>query len=318
MSVLYLTEEDVRSLLTPRLALEAVEESFRQLADHRAMNVPRRRAKAAGITLHTLSAAADYLQMVGCKVYTTTRTAAQFRVLLFDGASGELVAMVEADLLGQLRTAATTAVAIQWMADMGASELGLFGTGLQARSQLVAACEARTIHRAFVYSRKESRREAFADEMSAELNIEVVPVDRPQEAAEDLPIVITATTSAEPVFDGRDLSEGALVCAVGSNWLSKAEIDTHTIRRADNIVCDSIEACRLESGDFVAALEAGVFDWGRAVELADVVAGTAVGRSRRESVCLFDSVGLALEDVALATKAVDLARARGVGRTLPI
>jgi len=113
------------------------------------------------------------------------------------------------------------------------------------------------------------------------------------------------------------LAEGALVCAVGSNWLTRAELDTHVIRRADNIVCDSIKACQHEAGDFQPALESGVFAWSRAVELADVVAGRAVGRSSRDSIGLFKSVGLAIEDVALGGKLVELARAQGVGRELP-
>ena len=108
--------------------------------------------------------------------------------------------------------------------------------------------------------------------MSAKLDIEITPVDRPREAADDLPIVVTATNSSSPVFDGNDLAEGTLVCAVGSNWLQRAEIDTHTIRRADNVVCDSVEACQREAGDFAAAIGE------RHLRL---VAGRRFGRRRR-------------------------------------
>jgi len=153
--------------------------------------------------------------------------------------------------------------------------------------------------------------------MSAQLGIEVRPVDRPQDAAEELPIVVTATTSREPVFDGNCLAEGALVCAVGSNWLNRAEIDTTVVRRADNIVCDSIKACQQEAGDFVDALEKGVFDWARSVELADVLAGRATGRNNRDSIVLFKSVGIALEDLALGAQLLERARQQGVGTELP-
>jgi ornithine cyclodeaminase/alanine dehydrogenase-like protein (mu-crystallin family) len=316
MPALFLTESDVRGLLDMRLAIEVVEEAFRQIADRKAVNVPRVRAKGAGVVLHTISAAADYLGLVGWKAYATARGGARFHVGLYDSRSAELVALIEADRLGQLRTAATTAVAIEWMANMDASELGLFGAGHQAETQLEAATLARPIKQAFVYSRTEERRIEFAERISQQFGISVVPVDRPQEAAEELPIVITATSSVEPLFDGNSLAEGTLVCAVGSNWLTKAEIDVNVVRRADNIVCDSVEACRHEAGDFVAALESGVFDWSRAVELADVVSGNAVGRSTRESVALFKSVGLAIEDVALGGKLLDLARAKGIGREL--
>lgn len=316
MPALYLTEADVEQLLDIELAIEVCEEAFRRLAAGEAHNIPRERAQAPGIILHSMSAAAAYLGLVGWKCYTTTRSGALFHVGLYD-TSGALVALIEADRLGQLRTGATTGVAVEAMADRQATEMGLFGSGWQAQSQLAAVARVRSIRVAYVYSRNEKKRNDFAELMSSRLGIEVRAVDRPQEAAEDLPIVVTATTSREPVFDGTWLAEGTLVCAVGSNWTTKAEIDCNVIRRADNIVCDSVKACQAEGGDFVDALEKGVFDWSRAVDLADVVTGRATGRNTRESIALFKSVGLALEDVALGGKLLELARAKGVGRELP-
>ena len=257
MAALYLTERDIRELLDMRTAIEVLEETFRQLADKKATNVPRVRAKATGIVLHSMSAAAEYLGLVGWKCYTTTHGGARFHVGLYDAASGELVALIEADRLGQLRTGATTGVAVESMADMSAAEMGLFGAGHQAETQLEAVAQVRQLRTAFVYSRNPARRNDFATRMSGRLGIEVIPVDRPQEAAEELPVVVTATTSTEPVFNGNDLAEGALVCAVGSNWPQKSEIDADVIRRADNIVCDSVEACRLEAGDFRDCARAG-------------------------------------------------------------
>jgi alanine dehydrogenase len=318
MGALYLTEGDVQQLLEMRTAIDLVEEAFRQLAAGQAVNVPRSRAVAPQIILHTMSAAAPYLNLVGWKCYTTTRQGARFHVGIYDGETGNLAALIEADWLGRLRTGATTAVAAEWMALADVSEAGVFGTGRQAQSQLEAIVAVRPIKRVFVYSRSEERRRTFADKMSKRLNIDVLPVDRPQEAAEELPLVITATTSHEPIFDGSGLAEGTLVCAVGSNWINRAEIDSTVIRRADNIVCDSIEGCRREAGDFVDALEKGIFDWSRAVELADVVAGRAVGRSRPESIALFKSVGLAIEDLALAAEAFRLARVNKLGVELPV
>ena len=318
MPVLYLNEHDVRDLLDMRTAIDVVEEAFRQLANQKAMNVPRVRAKSPGIVLHAMSAAAEYLGLVGWKCYTTTREGAQFHVGLYDAASGQLAALIEADRLGQLRTGATTGVAAEWMADMAATELGLFGTGHQAETQLEAVAQVRELTTAFVYSRNPARRADFAVRMAEHVGCEVIPVDRPQEAAEDLPIVVTATTAIDPVFNGNDLAEGALVCAVGSNWPHKAEIDSDVIRRADNIVCDSVEACQLEAGDFRDALERGIFSWPKAVELADVISGREVGRSNNDSVVLFKSVGLAIEDVALGGKLLALARENGVGRELKL
>lgn len=318
MTTLYLTEADVGHLLDIRTAIDVVEDAFRHWAAGQVENVPRHRAAAPGVVLHTMSASAAYAGFVGWKCYATTRRSALFHVGLYDAETGQLAALIEADFLGQLRTGATTAVAAEWMAPRDATEVGLFGAGKQARTQLAAIAAVRPLKRAFVYSRDEARRAAFAEEMSERLNLEVLPVDRPQGASEELPMVITATSSATPVFDGGGLAEGALVCAVGSNWLNRAEIDATVIRRADNIVCDSVEACRHEAGDFRDALQRGLFDWSRAVNLADVVTGRATGRNSRESICLFKSVGLAIEDVALGAKLLQLAKANGVGAELAL
>lgn len=317
MPAVYLSEADVEKLLNLKTSIDVVEECFRRKGAGEAENVPRVRAHSPGIVLHTMSAAATYLGVVGWKAYTTTRAGAKFHIGLYESHEGQLIALIEADKLGQLRTGATTGVAVQWMADLEATEVGLFGAGWQARTQLAAVAAVRPIKVAYVYSRHDEAREKFAEEMSRELNIDVRPVDRPQEACEDLPIVVTATTSRDPVFDGNDLAEGTLVCAIGSNWPNRAEIDANVIRRADNIVCDSVKACKVEAGDFCDALEKGIFDWSRAVDLADVVTGHAVGRSNRDSITLFKSVGLAIEDIALGSKLLALAKEQGLGKELP-
>lgn len=318
MGALYLREQDVDVLLDMRTTIEAVEEALRNLASGGAVNVPRQRAIGQGAIMHTMSAAAPYLGLLGFKAYSTTREHARFLVGIADQATSELVALIEADRLGQLRTGATTGVAVGSLARDDAAEVGLFGSGHQAATQLEAVCAVRPIKEAFVYSRQHDRRERFASEMSVRLGIEVTPVDRPQEAAEELPIVVTATNSREPVFDGSGLAEGTLVCAIGSNWPNRAELDSVAVRRADNIVCDNVECCRLEAGDFNDAIDKGLFDWRQAVNLSDVLTGRAVGRNNRQSVVIFKSVGMAIEDLAAGAKVLALARERGLGIELPV
>ncbi len=253
-----------------------------------------------------MSAAADYLQTVGWKCYTTTRTGARFHVGLYDQQTGELTALIEANRLGQLRTGATTGVAAQWMANPEAAELGLFGAGWQAESQLEAVHHARPLRRVSVYCRDAKRRDAFADRMSQRLDIDVRPAEEPRQAVEGQPMVVTATTSTTPVFAGEWLDGAAFVAAVGSNWLNKAEIDVTTVRRAGHIVCDDIASCQQEAGDFSQAFQQRVFDWPQAVALADVVSNRHPGRKDRHEITLFKSVGMAIEDVALGVKAVEL------------
>lgn len=317
MPALYLTEEDVRELLDMEIAIEVVEEAFRHLADGTAVNVPRMRARAPGMCLHTMSATAEYLGTAGWKAYTTTKEGARFHVGLYSIATGEPTAVIEANFLGQLRTGAASGVATEYMARPDAKVVGLFGAGLQARTQLKAVCTVRRIELVEVYSRDEERCRLFCEQMSELCGTRVVPSRTPDAVATEKDIVICATASRAPLFEGRVLDEGTHLNVIGSNYLNKAEIDVATVRRADTIVCDSIEQCKLEAGDFVQALEDGAVDWSNMRELADVVSDRETGRKTPECITLFKSVGLALEDVALGTKLVELAIKEGMGQPLP-
>ena len=317
MSVLYLTEEDVRELLDMETAIEVVEEAFRQLGQGRAENVPRGRAKADGVMLHTMCAAAEYLQMAAWKCYTTTADGPRFHVGLYD-ATGRMQALIEADFLGQLRTGAASGVATEYMARPDAKVVGLFGAGVQARTQLKAVCTVRRIERVEVYCRDGDGRHDFADEIAEYCAVEVIPVAIPDEVAAEKDIIITATTSRTPVFDGKVIEEGTHLNVIGSNFRNKAEIDVDTVRRADVIVCDSIEQCKAEAGDFSLSLEEGITDWRLMHELSDVVLGKDTGRPLPESITLFKSVGLALEDLAVGAKVLELAREARLGIELPI
>lgn len=305
MNFRYLTESEVSQALTMPVAIEAMRGAFQALSEGTAHDVPRVRARAKGIVLHSMCAAADYLGLVGWKQYTTSRNGARFLVGLYSQESGELVALIEADRLGQLRTGAVTGLAVDLLAAADVRQIGLFGTGWQAQSQLEAVAAVRPLQRVCCFSRREEKRREFAKRMSDRISVEVVPVSAPREVVEEMPVVITATSSREPVFDGNWLDEGSLVCAVGSNWLNKAEIDVTTIRRAGAIVCDSLDSCKNEAGDFVPAIESGDFDWSRAVNLADVVAGKSPVTLGRETITIFKSVGMAIEDVALGAVLIE-------------
>jgi ornithine cyclodeaminase/alanine dehydrogenase-like protein (mu-crystallin family) len=298
-------------------SIAVIEKAFQALAEGTVDNVPRRRARSPGIMLHLMSAAAEYLGKVGWKAYTTTREGSRFHVGLYDAETGEMEALIEANYLGQLRTGAASGVATEFMARPDSRIVGLLGSGLQARTQLKAVCTVRQIDRVEVYSRNAERCVRFAEEMTEYCLAKVVPVHSPDAAAAEKDIVICATSSKTPVFDGRVLEPGTHLNVVGSNHLGKAEIDVGTVQQAYHIVCDSVEACKLEAGDFADALDQGVTDWRSMHDLANVVAGRRTGRATPEDVPLFKSVGLAIEDVALATKILERARAEGLGTELP-
>jgi ornithine cyclodeaminase/alanine dehydrogenase-like protein (mu-crystallin family) len=316
MSVLLLTEDEVRQLLTMEMALEAVEQALRKMGLDEAVNIPRSRAQTDHAMLHVLSAAAKTLGVMGLKAYSTSRKGAQFHVALYDGKSGALLALIQADYLGQVRTGAASGVATQYMARPDATEVGLFGTGKQARTQLLAACKVRKVTRVQVYSPDDDHRRVFAEEMSQQCGVEVIPVPRPEMAAEDKDIIITATTSREPVLNGNWLAEGTHINAVGSNFLGKSELDIVTVRQADIVVVDSKDQARLEAGDFAQALEDGSLHWSDVHELGQVIVGRYAGRARAQDITLFKSLGIGLEDVAVAARVYNRAKEVGVGRVI--
>lgn len=316
MPILYLTEAEVARVLTMDLALETTAAAFRKLALDEAENAPRQRVRTDQLMLHVLPAAAKTLGAIGFKAYTTSKSGAQFHVTLFDPKQGGITAMVEADLLGQFRTGAASGIATKKLARADASTVGLFGTGKQARTQLLAVCKVRPIKKVHVYGRDAERRKAFATQLSQETGVEVVPVEAPEVAAKGLDIVITATSAREPVLFGEWVTEGQHLNLIGSNFLSKTESDVEVFRRAQVVTVDSKEQAKLEAGDFVEPIKAGALQWSDVLEFAPLLVGKYPGREAPRDVTLFKSLGLGIEDIALAVRVVELARKEGLGREL--
>ena len=307
---LYLTEDEVAGLLSPADALEAVEGSFRRLAAGEVENVPRRRTRWEGGFLAVMWAVDQKLGLAGLKSYAAGHEGASFVVLLFDLEGTKPVAVIEADKLGQLRTGAASGVAARHLARAGASSLGVIGCGWQARSQVACIREALPgIDRVVAYCRTEERLREFCGETGAEAG------ESPSDpAAQD--VVVTVTTSRDPVLRGEWLRPGALVCAVGANDPRRRELDNVVLERAAFVCCDSVENSKRESGDLIEPVEAGVLDWLEVHELQEVVAGQLPGRQADEDIVVFKSNGLAAWDVAIGSVALERARAEGVGREL--
>jgi ornithine cyclodeaminase/alanine dehydrogenase-like protein (mu-crystallin family) len=315
MSILLLNENEVRQLLTMEMALEAVEAGFRKQGLDEAQNVPRTRCQTDHAMLHVLSGAAKTLGVMGYKAYTTSKQGAQFHVGIFDGKSGALTAILQADYLGQVRTGAASGIATKYLARPESAEVGLYGAGKQAAQQLVAVCKVRPIKRIQVYSRNEANRSKFCTEMSALCQVLVEPVANPADAARHKDIVITATNSRD-VLQGEWLAEGTHLNVIGSNFVSKAEVDAETMRRSKPIVVDSKDQAHFEAGDFHQALEKGALQWSNIVELGTVLVGRAPGRKSPDEISLFKSLGIALEDITTAAKVVAKAKEAGVGRII--
>ncbi len=316
---LLLNEGEVRSLLTMPLALEAVEEVFRRLAAGEALLQVRRRLQLPeNAFLHYMAGADMVSGYMGMKIYTSVRGALRFLVPLYRAKTGALLALIEADYLGQMRTGAASGVATKFMARADAKTVGIVGTGLQARTQLEGICAVRRIERIRAFGRNPEKRAAFAREMSERLGVKVEPVATAEEAVRVADVVVAATTSSRPVIRGAWLAPGAHVNAVGANFPHKRELDDEAVERAATIAADSIEESKIESGDLMETIGRKPEGWSRVCELADIVAGKRPGRASAAEITLFKSNGIALEDVAVASRAYELAEERQVGLRIPL
>jgi ornithine cyclodeaminase/alanine dehydrogenase-like protein (mu-crystallin family) len=307
---LYLTEAEVADLLTPADALEAVEGCFRRLAAGEIENVPRQRTRFEDGFLAVMWAVDRELGLAGLKSYAAGLEGTHFVVLMFDTETTKPVAVIEADKLGQLRTGAASGVAAKYLAREGARSLGVIGCGWQARSQVAAIRAALpSLETVIAYCRSDERLAEFCAEVGAEAG-----ESHRDAAAQD--VVVTVTTSKDPVLRGEWLEAGALVCAVGANDPRRRELDNVVLERAAFVCCDSIENARRESGDLIEPVEAGVLDWLEVHELQEVVGGELPGRQADDDVVVFKSNGLAAWDVAMGALALERARERGVGTEL--
>jgi alanine dehydrogenase len=304
---LYLREADVEDLLTPADAVEAVEGCFARLARGAVENRPRARIGLDGGRLHVMGAADLELRRAGVKTYAGFAEGTRFVVVLFAADTPDVLALIEADRLGQLRTGAASAVAARHLAKPGARTLGLIGTGWQAESQVACIRAALpAIKQVVAYSRSAERLADFCERFGCE------PGEYNRDAAEQ-EIVVTITSSRDPVLRGEWLEPGALVCAAGANRIEARELDNAVLERATFVCCDSLEQARIEAGDLVEPVERGVLDWLEVHELAEVVGGETTGRQHEDDIVLFKSMGIAAEDVAVAALVYDRAQERGLG-----
>jgi ornithine cyclodeaminase/alanine dehydrogenase-like protein (mu-crystallin family) len=303
----YLTEADVAALLTPADALEAIEACFRRLAAGAIVNAPRRRLRLEDGALADMAASDLELGVAGGKLYAASPEGSSFVVCLFETSPPRMLGVLEADHLGRLRTGAASAVAARQLASEHARSLGLIGCGSQAETQVSCIRAALpALDRVVAYCRTPERLEAFCERVGAEA------AESHREAGSQ-DVVVTVTTSRDPVLRGEWLPLGALVVAVGANHPSRRELDNAVLERASFVCCDSLEQARLESGDLIEPVAAGVLDWLEVHELHEVVGGEVQGRQSQGDIVVFKSNGLAAWDVALGTEALRRAAEHGAG-----
>ena len=309
-----LRESDVGQLLTMPRTLELIERVHREYSTGQAIDVPRERTRLPRAALHLLQGAVPSANVFGYKAYTSSREGVRFLVYAFDAQNGRLDAVVAADRMGMMRTGAAGGVAAKWLSRPDSKVVGIFGSGWQAEGQLEALCCVRKLERVKVFSRTAEKVARFCEKMSKKLSLEVVPARSPEECVKASDIVVTITTSATPVFDGEWLAPGTHVNAAGSNSLLRREIDEATVRKADPVVVDSRPSAMKEAGDLLPALEKGRLHMGMLTELGEVIAGTRPGRTKPGQVTLFESQGMAMQDLIIAAEMARLAREQGMGQ----
>jgi ornithine cyclodeaminase/alanine dehydrogenase-like protein (mu-crystallin family) len=316
---LLLTETDVRSLLTMRVALEIVEESLRQQGNGELILHPRRRLKLPdNALLHYMAAADPVRGYIGMKLYTVARGVARFVVPLFRSATGEMAALIEADALGQIRTGAASGVATKYLANANARTACIIGTGYQARTQLEAVAAVRRLERVRAFGRDPERRAQFCREMSEKIGVSVEPSGSSEEAVRGADIVITATSATKIVLEGAWLAPGVHINAIGANWPQKRELDAAAVSRSDLVAVDSIEQARMEAGDLIQAFGEDQSRWSAIRELSGIVTGRIPGRTSAGQITLFKSNGIATWDLAAAVRVFELAIAQGLGKSIPL
>jgi ornithine cyclodeaminase/alanine dehydrogenase-like protein (mu-crystallin family) len=315
----YINEAEVAKILTMPKAVELVEAALKARAEGRAVDVPRVRTRTPSGTLHVMQAAAPELKLIGYKAYySQPGKGTRFHVHLHDIDGGKLIAMIEASHLGMVRTGAASGVATRYMARQDSSIVGMIGAGKQAVGQLEAVCEVRKIREVRVYSRNTERARGFCAALSGKLGVKMQVVETAAEAVRGADIVNVITKAATPVLEGRWLEPGQHVNAAGSNSLIRRELDEAAVRRCARVVVDSRATARNECGDLLPLAESGHIDWDSLPELGEVITGRVPGRRTPDEITLYESHGMAIQDIYTAKYVLDAARGKNIGVDLPI
>ena len=320
MSIRILSAADVRAALPMPKVIDAMRHAYSQLSAGKAVAPPRQHLSTdKGVTLIMPAYLPDRSEF-GIKVVSVYDDNPNLNlpritatVLVLDPVTGALKAFMDGASLTAIRTGAGGGVAADLLARQDTKTVGLFGAGVQARAQLQAVMAVRDITSVNLISRTQASAAQLAAEISEWIDApEVNLAPTPQAVVQDADIVICATTSGTPLFDGNALSLGTHVTAVGTFVPEKREVDTATIRRAHRIVVDSREDCLAEAGDLIipnAEIDA---------EIGEIINGDKPGRASDDEITFFKSVGVAVQDAVAASAVLAEAEMRGLGTVVEI
>jgi ornithine cyclodeaminase/alanine dehydrogenase-like protein (mu-crystallin family) len=302
---IYLNEKDVAEFLDMPTAIAALRDAFAARARNEGNIIPRTRWEFGERRLNVMGGGLATQRRFAVKCYGSSA----FHVLLYSEQDG-LLAIIEANVLGQIRTGAASAVASEKMARPGARKVALIGTGRQARTQALALRSAGLFKELAVFARSRDKLEAFCAKLAPELNAPVTAARTAEEAVAEADIVTAATNSATPVVMACWLKPGTHVNGVGANAANRRELDPEIALKAALLVTDDIPQAKTEAAEFIDLANAGKLDWTRVKPLHEIVAAPGVPRDT-SAITLFKSLGVGLEDVAVASIIYDRAVASG-------
>jgi len=313
---LWISEQEIVSLLDLEEGIEALEKGLLAEAAGEAQNMVKTHVAWEGATLHAIGATFAREGFAGTKTWAHTAGGATPLLILFDSGNGALRAVLEAFALGQMRTAAASAVATRWMAVENANELALLGAGKQAMAQAAAIMAVRPIRRVRLFGRHPERRAQLAARLSKELRVEVTEADSVAEAVRGAPIITAVTRAAEPILFSEMVSSGAHINAVGAIVPEKAEVAAAVLERCGQIVADSVPAAQKLSRELREYGQSDPGRWDRVQPLAQLVSARRP-RPAGADLTLFKSLGTGISDLSLGIELYRRALRLGVGQRLP-
>lgn len=299
----WLTEDAVSRLVPLEDAIEALERSLLESADGTAFNVPKALGDVGnGGAMHCLGSASPQAGVCGFKTWVHTGKGAKAVYSLFSTDTGQLLAMMEANTLGQLRTAAMTAVGTRWLVtDASVSEMAVIGSGKQALGQILAINAVRPLSRIRIWSPNAERRKQFVEKVGHILrNSEAIDAPSIEAATEGAPIVTVVTRATQPFFPAKLLAPGAHLNAVGAILPGNAEIFPDVFKRAKAIVVDDITNTRKASREFIDYFGPDDANWTRIQPLSKVIREGEAKATGTGDITLFKAMGMGLSDLAIA------------------
>jgi len=314
---IWISEAEVVSLMSLPEAIEALREGLREEAAGRAINMVKTHATwASGSTLHAIGAVFEGLGVVGTKTWAHTGQGAMPLLVLMDARNGSVIAIIEAFALGQMRTGGISGLATDLLARRDASRMAMIGAGKQSITQVAAVAAVRNLQRVSVWSPTAKNREALAEKVRQQLQVDAVATTTLEEALDSADIVTLATRARAPFLTSDSVSAGVHINAVGAITPERAEFDPTLLDRASVVAADSVPQVRRLSREFMDAFGGDEAKWARLHPLCKLV-GEGANRASGADLTVFKAMGMGISDLSLGITILERARAGGVGIPLP-